>query len=78
MINVEDLLSHIMNPDFFIQGSGGAIKELVDFYGKLIFEELKPVGMPRKRLDTQELKDLGWKPMWSFEDTFRKAYSCFL
>ncbi len=53
------------------------IKEVVGFQGELIFDESKPNGMPVKLLDTEELKGLGWKPMWSFEDALKRTYDWF-
>ncbi len=64
--------------DFSVAELAQCIKEVVGFHGKLTFDELKPDGMPIKLLDTKELKSLGWKPVWSFEDALRKTYSWFL
>lgn len=54
------------------------IKEVTGFSGELIFDTTKPDGMPVKLLDTQKLKDLGWKPAWSFEEAFRRTYAWFM
>lgn len=54
------------------------IKDVTGYNGDISFDTSKPDGMPIKVLDTGTLKDLGWKPMWSFEDALRKTYSWFL
>ena len=64
--------------DFSVAELAECIKEIVGFQGKFTFDESKPDGMPIKILDTKELKNLGWKPMQSFEDALRKTYSWFL
>jgi GDP-L-fucose synthase len=63
--------------DFSIADLAECIKEVVGFQGKLIFDELKPDGMPVKLLDTKELKNLGWKPMWLFEDALKMTHAWF-
>ena len=63
--------------DFSIAELAECIKEVVGFQGKLTFDELKPDGMPIKLLDTKELKSLGWKPVWSFEDALKMTYAWF-
>lgn len=63
--------------DFSIAELAECIKEVVGFQGKLAFDESKPDGMPVKLLDTKELKSLGWKPMWSFEDALKMTYAWF-
>ena len=54
------------------------IKKSIGFQGSLVFDHSKPDGMPVKLLDTQKLKDLGWKPTWSFEDALKKTYAWFV
>lgn len=53
------------------------IKKVVGFHGELVFAKTKPNGMPVKILDNQKLKNLGWKPMWSFEDALKITYAWF-
>jgi GDP-L-fucose synthase len=60
--------------DFSITELAECIKEVVGFQGKLTFDESKPDGMPIKLLDTKELKNMGWKPMWPFEDALKMTY----
>lgn len=63
--------------DFSIAELAECIKEVVGFQGKLTFDESKPDGMPIKLLDTKELKSLGWKPAWSFENALKMIYTWF-
>ena len=63
--------------DFSVAELAECIKKIVGSRGKLIFDESKPDGMSVKLLDTRDLKSLGWKPTWSFEDVLRRTYSWF-
>jgi len=63
-------------------GSGQevSIKELAQtvagvcgFKGKILFDETKPNGVPRKLLDSARLKALGWKPRMSLKEGLMKA-----
>ena len=38
------------------------ICEVVGFKGKLVFDNTKPDGTPRKLLDSSRIKGLGWTP----------------
>ena len=37
------------------------IKEVVGYPGELIFDDTKPDGTPRKKLDISKLSSLGWE-----------------
>jgi GDP-L-fucose synthase len=36
------------------------IKDIVGFQGKIVFDETKPDGTPRKLMDSSKLNELGW------------------
>lgn len=66
-------------------GEDVSIKELaetvcsvVGFNGKLVFDASKPDGTPRKLLDVNKLKTMGWQAMTDFEEGLRIAYQDFL
>ncbi len=54
------------------------IKQVVGFTGDLIFDTLKPDGMPQKLLDISKIKALGWLPKTNLEDGLQKTYSWYL
>jgi len=54
------------------------IAESVGFTGDIIFDETKPDGTPRKLLDNQKLKYLGWSPLVDIDEGLRLSYSDFL
>lgn len=73
--------------DFINAGSGVeiAIKELaqlvarvVGFEGRVVFDEGKPDGISRRRLDITRISALGWSAKTALADGIRLAYADFL
>lgn len=67
-------------------GSGGgisiaelalAMKDVVGFKGKVVYDKTKPDGMSRKLLDITKIKDLGWKAKTDLRSGLRLAYEYF-
>jgi len=50
------------------------IADLVGFQGRIDFDPSKPDGTPRKLLDSQRLRALGWSPKISLVDGLRQTY----
>ena len=70
-------------PDVINVGSGEEIAigdlarliaEIAGFQGNIVFDRSKPDGAPRKRLDTERLKALGWQPRIKLRDGLRELY----
>lgn len=68
-------------------GSGGdiAINELAhlisqvtDFKGKIVFDETKPDGAPRKWMNSGRLNKLGWSPRIDLGEGLKKAHEDFV
>jgi len=55
-----------------------AVKETVGYQGELVFDTTKPDGTPRKLLDVQRMKDLGWSAQIPFTEGLKEAYEAFL
>ena len=74
-------LSHInigTGIDVTIKQLAYDIKDIVDYNGKIIFDTTKPDGAPRKLLNIDLLKKLGWKSKIKTKDGLRKSYSDYL
>lgn len=54
------------------------IRNVVGFKGTIEYDTSKPDGVPRKWMDSQKLKSLGWKPQYSLLDGLNKTYADFL
>jgi GDP-L-fucose synthase len=53
------------------------IKEIIGFQGKIVFDDSKPDGMPRKVVDSSKIRDLGWKPVVDLKTGLAETYSWF-
>ena len=54
------------------------LKNVVDFKGELIFDSSKPDGNPRKLINSDYLKSLGWKPKTDLDSGLEKTYNWYL
>jgi GDP-L-fucose synthase len=64
--------------DVTIRELAEIVSEVVGFQGKLIFDQSKPDGTPRKLLDTTRLEKLGWTPRVSLRDGIEQTYQWYL
>ena len=81
------LLDHYNQPDLINIGCGEdvTIRELAEtvcdvlgFQGTLEFDASKPDGTPRKLLDIQKIKSLGWTPKIPLREGIADAYRWFV
>lgn len=73
--------SHVnigVGKDYSISKLANLISEIVGFKGKIIFDLSKPDGTPRKTLDIELLKSLGWKGAMSLKSGLELTYKWFL
>ncbi|MBG0811876.1 GDP-L-fucose synthase [Methylosinus sp. H3A] len=54
------------------------VQRAVGFSGRLVFDTTKPDGTPRKLMDSNRLRGLGWAPKISLEEGIASAYQWFL
>lgn len=54
------------------------ISQIVGYKGKIKFDISKPDGMPRKCLDSNKIKQMGWKAKTKLDDGLLKTYQYFL
>lgn len=86
-----DALVHIMqnwsSPEIVNVGTGietsiaelaEAVVEAVGYQGKLTYDRSKPDGTPRKLMDSQRLRKMGWSPKTKLTDGLRAAYKMYL
>lgn len=79
--NTHPMLSHInvgTGVDCTIGELAKTIARVTGFAGRLIFDESKPDGAPRKLMDVSRLKALGWQASISLEDGLRDAYDWYV
>ena len=77
------LMNHSTVPDIINVGSGQEVSiaelaeiicQVIGYEGKLVFDTNMPDGTPRKFLDTEKLKNLGWKPKINLVEGITKTY----
>jgi GDP-L-fucose synthase len=51
------------------------IAEIIGYPGRLVFDDTKPDGTPRKLLDSRKIRALGWDPQTTLEDGLHKTYN---
>ena len=64
--------------DFTIKNLAKEIKEVVGYKGKIVFDNSKPDGVPRKLLNSNLIKKLGWHPKFDLQQGLKKTYKDFL
>lgn len=64
--------------DLTIRELAGMVAKATGFTGKLVFDSSKPDGTPRKLLDVERMKNLGWKPEIPLYEGIKTAYQAYL
>ena len=54
------------------------VRKTVDYNGKIIWDNTKPDGTPRKLLDVSKLNSLGWKPTITLEEGIRRVVTTYI
>jgi GDP-L-fucose synthase len=73
-------LSHInigTGNDISIKELAFTLKEISGFKGRIIFDESKPDGTPRKVLDIKKISSLGWSPTINLKEGLIDTYTWF-
>lgn len=79
--NTQPMLSHInvgTGVDCTIKELVQTVAKVVDFKGEIHFDATKPDGAPRKLMNVDRLKSLGWQYTVQLEQGLEKAYDWFL
>ena len=77
----QPMLSHInvgFGDDVTIRELALTVGETVGYGGSITFDTSKPDGTPRKWMDSQRLRDLGWQPTVGLREGLKRAYADFL
>jgi GDP-L-fucose synthase len=61
-----------------IAGLAAMMAEITGFKGKIEYNTEKPDGTPRKMLDSEKIRNLGWKPLIDLKTGIRKTCEWYL
>jgi GDP-L-fucose synthase len=64
--------------DVTVRELAETVMDLVGFKGDIVFDASKPDGTPRKLLNIDRMRALGWQAQTSLPDGIQKAYADFL
>lgn len=64
--------------DIMINDLAKMIKEVVGFEGEIHWDKTKPDGTPRKLMDIDKIKSLGWKPEIQLEAGINSVYEQYI
>ena len=79
--NTEPMLSHInvgTGIDCTIRELVETVAKVIGFDGEIVFDATKPDGAPRKLMNVDRLRALGWQYSFSLEEGLQDAYQWFL
>ena len=79
--NTEPMLSHInvgTGIDCTIRELVETVAKVIGFDGEIVFDATKPDGAPRKLMNVDRLRALGWQYSYSLEEGLQDAYQWFL
>ncbi|MBY7864280.1 GDP-L-fucose synthase [Vibrio fluvialis] len=79
--STDPMLSHInvgSGKDLTIKELASIIANVVGYQGKVVFDQSKPDGTPRKLMDVTRLIGMGWKPQIDLRDGLVNTYEWFL
>lgn len=81
LADTESMLSHInigSGVECTIQELAETIKVIVGYKGKVLFDTSKPDGSPRKLMNIDRIKRLGWNPNITLENGLRETYQWYV
>ncbi|MDA9693776.1 NAD-dependent epimerase/dehydratase family protein, partial [Prochlorococcus sp. AH-736-P13] len=64
--------------DITIKELATKISSLVGYEGKIVWDDSKPNGTPRKRLCVDKINSLGWESKINLDDGIKNTINCFL
>lgn len=64
--------------DVSIRELAGKIARVVDYNGRLVYDDSKPDGMPQKLLDVSRIATMGWTAAIGLDDGLRRTYDWYL
>jgi GDP-L-fucose synthase len=74
----EQIINVGCGSDLEIKALAQLVQRITGFQGRIVWDESKPDGTPRKWMDSSRIFALGWKPRTDLETGIRLAYKDYL
>jgi len=76
--SADDSLNIGTGEDLTISDFARLVAEVINYKGKIVFDQSKPDGTPRKVLDVSRLAELGWQAQTPLKRGLERTYRAFL
>ena len=73
----EEIINVGTGKDITIKELATTIADVVGFKGEIVWDTSKPNGTPRKVLNVDKIKSLGWEPKVGLKDGIEKTYQLY-
>jgi len=73
----EEIINVGTGKDITIKKLAETIADVVGFKGEIVWDTSKPNGTPRKVLNVDKIKSLGWEPKVSLREGIQKTYDLY-
>ena len=73
----EEIINVGTGKDITIKELAETIADVVGFKGEIVWDTSKPNGTPRKVLNVDKMKSLGWKPKVGLREGIKKTYELY-
>ena len=73
----ENIINVGTGKDITIKDLAETIADVVGFKGEIVWDTSKPNGTPRKVLNVDKIKSLGWEPKVSLREGIKKTYELY-
>ena len=73
----EEIINVGTGKDITIKELATTIADLVGFKGEIVWDTSKPNGTPRKVLNVDKIKSLGWEPKVGLREGIKKTYELY-
>ena len=73
----EEIINVGTGKDITIKELAETIADVVGFKGEIVWDKSKPNGTPRKVLNVDKIKSLGWKPKVGLREGIEKTYELY-
>ena len=76
--DIGELVNITDGTDILLKDLFTLVKETVGFEGIIEYDRSKPNGTPRKLMDAEKIRSLGWKPKISLPEGIKKFYNWYI